>query len=318
MAAIVLDRLTWWWVKGKPLVKHGIERRAKPRSQLAQECRMSDWQLRSALQCLKAEGLVETSQHKWGGRMAYMHYRLLPKAMVLLPGSDKDPGLVESHTPLDHMVGISSKNPYVSSNEDTTGPLDCASDFSEGFSGEVQKGDKKPVPKNMKISPHSPPSSGQTGGKTASAASAGKGETGKKPTKLTNPLWETWRIAVAQAYPKDACVGPTQKELGQLKQLRNKLPPGTTEQTITKVVAAWLDFIDKARSDAGAFAVPQKPDIGFVLKFAGVAANFKAPAPKACGGPALAAIKQTALLPPKKPEPKPEPIATLEEIMADL
>ncbi|UMY18677.1 hypothetical protein MMB17_04945 [Methylobacterium organophilum] len=97
-AAIVLDQLLYWWKKGTRVV-HGQEWRAKPRGQLGEEIGFTDKELRGALEKLKAKGLVETSQHRFGrDRDAVMRYRLLPRAEALL-GSYRAPKNTEEAAP---------------------------------------------------------------------------------------------------------------------------------------------------------------------------------------------------------------------------
>lgn len=64
-AAIVLERLTYWWGRSTRMFK-GTEWRAKPRAELARECRMSEKQCRRALEILKIKSLIETGQHIFG------------------------------------------------------------------------------------------------------------------------------------------------------------------------------------------------------------------------------------------------------------
>ncbi|MGX5777632.1 hypothetical protein [Methylorubrum zatmanii] len=128
-AAIVLERLTYWWTRGTRVLK-GTEWRAKPRPQLERECRMTEWQCRKALEVLKRKNLIETSQHIFGHGKAVMHYRMLPRAMVFFGPQNtpvsEDPGMALQGQPLVHNGGMVSKNLYEVSKDTSTKFLDAS------------------------------------------------------------------------------------------------------------------------------------------------------------------------------------------------
>lgn len=134
-AAIVLERLTYWWPRGTRRRLSDVEWLCKPRGQLAMETGLSLREVIRSLEILKAKHLIETTSAKWSGSVGpVMHFRLLPRAMVLLGKVDPEARNTPQETGsvcalqgnnLDHMAGMVSKNPYGLSNESPTEFLDA-------------------------------------------------------------------------------------------------------------------------------------------------------------------------------------------------
>ena len=53
-----------------------------------------------------------------------------------------------------------------------------------------------------------------------------------------------------------------------------RAPPDTAGDVLDACIKDWVGFANRTRADAGAFNLPSKPDIGFLLRFIGVAVNF--------------------------------------------
>ncbi|MFG5120471.1 hypothetical protein [Methylorubrum sp. POS3] len=158
LAAIVFERLTYWWRRGTRVFK-GVEWRAKPRAQLERECRMSPTLCRRALEKLKAKQLVETSQHRFGTVGPVLHYRILPRGLAFFAPRNEpvsgDPVLVENAQHLVHNGGMVSKNPYGLSNDNPPEFLDADFPSSSGISGKeggTYPGDQS-VPKKSDNAP---------------------------------------------------------------------------------------------------------------------------------------------------------------------
>ncbi|ESR23324.1 hypothetical protein N177_3392 [Lutibaculum baratangense AMV1] len=101
-----------------------------------------------------------------------------------------------------------------------------------------------------------------------------------------------WATAY-QAHLGEIAPPLTAKEQGQLKNFHEKCPEGEAAAVLNRVVREWHEFCGWAKHDAGIHKSPDKPHIGFVLKFIGPAVDFHRDALKTAPKP-----KATA---PKKP-----------------
>ncbi len=72
----------------------------------------------------------------------------------------------------------------------------------------------------------------------------------------------------------------TMKMRGMLKNLIKKLAPATAPELVDYAVKHWGDIVYEAEGNHGAFKCPDKPNLGFLLKFAHVAVHCKALADK--------------------------------------
>jgi len=86
-----------------------------------------------------------------------------------------------------------------------------------------------------------------------------------KPDSIA-ALEAAWRKGVLGFVPP-----LTLQARGQLKHFIKACPPGTAEAIVEHVVSDWVGFTSAAKTDAAAFNIPTKPQLGFMLKFAGVA-----------------------------------------------
>jgi hypothetical protein len=119
-----------------------------------------------------------------------------------------------------------------------------------------------------------------------------------------------WCAVLAEL--KGAYVAPfTNKQKGQLKQFAKKCPPGKAELVLEHVLRHWLIFIESAEANAGVYKAPASPDVGFLLKHAGIAINLwqkHVAKPKFVPAPQLIAQ-------PKAPVAEPEAKPTYAEAM---
>jgi hypothetical protein len=136
------------------------------------------------------------------------------------------------------------------------------------------------------------------------------------------------------------------KKMGQMKTFAMAVPPSKAALVMTTCIQNWTDFVDRTKNDAGAFKTPAHPQVGFMLKYVGVAVDFAAEieeqeketaqkkaeksslactplthtahaaASTALGGlPSIAESVQPTATPPRAPAKKP---ATLEEVLKIL
>ena len=85
-------------------------------------------------------------------------------------------------------------------------------------------------------------------------------------------LVQKWRDAYIDAYE---CFVPslTIVEVGMLKNFVKKCPEGMAEAVMRHALSTWQPFLSRAQIDDGAFPLPDKPKVGFLLKHVGVAVN---------------------------------------------
>jgi hypothetical protein len=138
--------------------------------------------------------------------------------------------------------------------------------------------------------------------------------------KLHNPdksssLEVRWKSLVAEV-TGDFVPTFSAKQRGQIKTFAGKCPAGAGVQVLEHTLRHWVPFTSAAEDEAGAYKTPLKPDVGFLLRYVGVAINLwledtqkKA---KAASKPPL----QSAAPAPPPPEP-PNESMTLDQ-MYDL
>ena len=86
-------------------------------------------------------------------------------------------------------------------------------------------------------------------------------------------LEKVWQEIVAEVYG-DFVPSWTAKERGQMRRFREACPPCAAAPVLEACVRNWPVFGAMAKSDAGAWDLPARPTVGFILKFVGVAVNF--------------------------------------------
>ena len=152
-------------------------------------------------------------------------------------------------------------------------------------------------------------------------------ETQKAPASAPDsPSLEwVWRQACLDAY--GGFVAPvTIKERAQLKHFVKSCPEGGGVAVLRHVVAEWATFVHFAQAEAGAYSLPGKPSVGFVVKYLGAAVNLWLEAGKAAAAIAPAATPTTAQaapppVPAAAPKAMPKPSAdkaSLDEVLALL
>lgn len=82
-----------------------------------------------------------------------------------------------------------------------------------------------------------------------------------------------WRAAVVEVYGSYV-VPLTAQQRRQLKCFLSACPPDTAAAVLDYAVMNWSSFTEQAETDAGAFNMPAKPEIGFLTKYREVVINM--------------------------------------------
>jgi len=99
----------------------------------------------------------------------------------------------------------------------------------------------------------------------------------EKQTLLFNPiraagLSAVWLNRVAALWAIRQTLNP--REHGQLKRLKESVGSETAKEVIEYVLKGWSSFVTRAEEDAGAIALPAKPNVGFLLKYHFIAVSM--------------------------------------------
>ena len=86
-------------------------------------------------------------------------------------------------------------------------------------------------------------------------------------------LEELWRSRVAETYG-GFVPNWTAKERGQMSNFRKICPPGAAPAVLEACLNDWALFATMAKANAGAWDLPARPTVSFLLKFVGVAVNL--------------------------------------------
>jgi hypothetical protein len=321
-AAELLYRIAFWqplaWIKsdGKRWIAHD-------RTWWMQQTGMSFDQIKRALTLLRRKSLIETRQGIFGNRNV-LHVRLIGQAAVIPKFDEAQDEGSASHAssdaaPLDQSTPAPPKG-------GGNAPLYIV---QGGTAGKVQQGEHSalahanPDPGKIKEGSQQESKGGGSGGNLSTAATADeamepspKGTVG--PASTVASLEAIWRATVVKVCGGHA-VPLTSKQQGQLKYFLTACPTDTAAAVLEYAVQNWSLFTQQAKSDEGAFNMPGKPEVGFLVKFSQVAVNFwlskpkkplmTSPSPK----PPSVAMKLST----KKPQPEEKP-ATKEEVLAIL
>ena len=290
-AGLLLYRIAWWQPKATIVKGEGAPWIAKNGMQWARETGLSRNQYERGLRALKDRDLIETCRAFFGNRLI-THLRLTPVGVARLKGrhSLKAEGTGSLET-----EGIESLE-----TEGTKGTCTEQKEETYKYDGVLAHADGETT---MKSTP----------GKTVKEIIAeAKMQT---PASPSTPLGVLWCQQVAQAW--GGYVPPlTAKQKGQLAQFAKKVPPGQAAKILRACISGWIAFTAQAEQDAGAFKTPLRPEIGFMLKFAGVAVNFaQAPAPAPKSAVKKSPFVQTVAQPAAPGVPDEYP-TSIEEILA--
>lgn len=280
-AAILLKHISFWSPKSKAMWS-GKKWLARTRAELAGFTGLSPKQVRTALEMLKARGLIEVEQHIFQNRSQTFIRPLI--------GSLGKPGPSRGGP-----NGLSQVGPNGPCSIDTDGSTDGSTENSAlSCASSEDHLSKPPSPKSEKK-------------KTVAEVMAEAHKPSPKPVSLT----ARWLQLIANAM--DKFVPPlTLKQQGQLKQFAKVCPPGKAEAIMALAVEQWTEFSVTAQSVAGLKTSPAQPDPGFLLKHAGSAVNFWQEHAKA--KPVVAPV--IAVTSPPKPSPSGKKKPSLEEVLA--
>lgn len=308
----LLQRILYWWPKAR-VTRDGRRWIAKSAVEWCEETGSSVHQHERALARLRQRGVIETRQMIFGGK-SITHLRLLK-------GAGADPRSCDT-------AGPWSCN--------TAGPTPCRTagphiqgGTTESYSKEVQTG----------VLAHAP-GPGTTDEQKDSGEDESQGENQsnkvspndnvKTDTSLID-LENMWRRIVGKEH--DTLVPRfTPHQRGQLRQFVERCPKGQARPVLETCLRDWSSFTDQAEKKAGAFKLPECPDVGFLLRYVGVAVNYHREKVKEAKIAAefqarlkAKASVQTIATPspsepvktkPTKPEyPADDPPATYEEVM---
>jgi hypothetical protein len=123
-------------------------------------------------------------------------------------------------------------------------------------------------------------------------------------------LGKLWKQLHVEFYHGKAFVPAfTNKQLAQLKQFAEKCKPHDPKMVMTQCLQYWVEYCTTCETAEGIDYSPDKPSIGWLLKYAGVAVNFALEKTKP---------KKTGIISqPNKPKSAPvQSIATPEELAA--
>lgn len=257
----ILYRFEFWHRKGKPVMRHGKEWWQKSVAQLMHETGLTYDVVRTRIALMKKRGMIVTHQFKVMHKcpeqgQTVMHFRLTRKARRLLFRAPTMEFPVDPGGPT--QVGSESTTQDASQNA-TQGALG-------GATPKINKGHihKVYVLPNGKTEPSLKVASGMM---LKEILAGGKPKPQKsKPASLD----VAWLKATANGQFQAPLLN---KDKAQLKTFAKQCPPGREVEIIEKVVDCWTEFCEKAKHQ-GAFNVPAKPALGFMLHQAKVAIPF--------------------------------------------
>ena len=128
-------------------------------------------------------------------------------------------------------------------------------------------------------------------------------------------LWQTEVNAATGAYVPTL----TRRALRDLKNFREKCPPGKAGLVLTWAIKNWAFFAKRVQAMHNEKSVPSQPTLGFLLRWAGPAVTMFEPpkAPEKHEAPKVISDPQTVQL-PANPAKAVDPLKqTLAEIYAD-
>jgi hypothetical protein len=294
-AALLLMRILFWMPRAT--VRHGgYTFVAKSREEWAVEAGISFDQCKRAMAVLCSLGLVATEQHKFGGRNI-THVRVTGRALALLPAA------AERCT----SAPLSTRRYDRERQQGEDGVLAHAGGL--GTDSSRDSGRKNSAQPQSGLHPAEP-------GKPCKAEAKFSTEGGVNPDSIA-ALEEIWQSGVAESYG-GFVPSWTSKERGQMGHFRKVCPPDAAVPVLEACLGDWALFAAMAKSDAGAWNLPSRPTVGFLVKYAGVAVNLwqAKTKPKVPPTPKLKP-QQTSAPSVEKPAPGEEKVS-LEMVMAAL
>lgn len=285
-AAILLYQIAYWMPKAK-IRRDGHTWIAKPATDWCTETALTPQQYKDAVRILRHARLILTERHQFNGKLMTFLRLTTRGADLMASKSLETPSGWSPQAPNGQGLATPNKDPGHTGNTDEQeedGVLAHAGLLSQGSCNQ------------------------DSGEETGMKAHQVLEKIHKPAHEMT--LVTLWCAVLAEL--KGAYVAPfTNKQKGQLKQFAKKCPPGKVELVLEHVLRHWLIFIESAEANAGVYKTPASPDVGFLLKHAGIAINLWQ---KHVAEPKLAPTTQLIAEPKKVPEPA-EPKPTYAEAM---
>jgi hypothetical protein len=311
-AALLLQRALFWMRHAK--IQHGGKTWiAKTAADWCEETRLSPKRYERAVDRLRRLGLVETEQHRFRGHNI-THLRLTERAVLELRafGALGFPSSGEPESPKNGELHIQGET----DREKQTGK-DCVLPHADDLGEDSSEGDSGKEESHQAQSPSHPVELEHACPNEDEIASA----IGLDPVSLA-ALEQIWRTRIAESYG-GLVPNWTSKERGQMAHFRRVCPPVAARAVLEAVLRDWPMFVSLAKSNAGALNLPVRPNVGFLVKFAGDAVNLwqakSKPKVPSLPQPHLAALTphRSPAQPPAK-LPQVEEKAPLEVVMAAL
>ena len=289
-AGILLGQIAYWHTKAKAGQSGYIVKRwghrwlARSRHQLQFETGLTASQLKSALKVLSTEQIIIVEQHLFGNKNI-SHIRFGP----------------EGHNWVGEMLPLEEADLH------QTEMAKFASSIKNEISLEIN---------------------GESGVPCTHALSGKKEEKKEKQNQETETacltpssvsvsakqLEQIYRTAFEETYKEEylAPFGP--KELGQIKQFAAKCPPGAAQAVLDYAVRHWPVVSNLAASAQGAYNIPSRPTVGFMLWSVQSMVNGYRDAKKPAKPKKFIPPKPPASIPPPVVHPDDMPVTDLDTV----
>lgn len=249
-AAVLIAQIDYWLTKAAAgrsrfVVDRGSKWVALSREKLKQETGLTDQQIRTALSKLRSSGVLRSERHLFQNK-TIAHFQIDYRRLINHSDSVEKTTTGEGQI---HTTGEGQKTPTIYKTKDLSkNKKDYGSVKTEQFREEKDMGSVNDI----------------LAGKLMHKGETIKPEDAVKPTQLA----EVFRNAWAEMYPENFLPSFTAKHLGQLGQIKTKVPKGKVGEIIDHAVRNWEDVVSTAKAQQSAFNCPQLPDLGFIMKFA--------------------------------------------------
>lgn len=217
-------------------------------------------QHRRAITNLRRDGLIETTQ-AWFGRQYITHLRLTDKALDLICAGVLDNGSAKRSSEVGNR-GTPIATSSAAKRSEIAQPMgrsECASElrrsahlYEKREHNEIRNKDE------------------ESGSRCDTAIEPDGSRQGLRGRESS--IEDTWKSEVGARY--DRHVSLTVAHRKQLKQFAERCPHGSAREVLIEAVASWSTFTFRAKTEAGAFNVPEVPQVEFLLRFTDVAVSM--------------------------------------------
>jgi hypothetical protein len=321
-AAALLAQIDYWHRKANNGVnrrivgKHGYRWVALSREEWMQQTGLSLKRFNTAIRKLRDAGVIAAKKTLRDGRTVAL-YRLLIDYPVMPNG--EQPGSAQKGTTGSAQTGTTLI--LIETGSSKTEKTLVAAIASTGSDHSVLPEKETPFPPAPLPSTIEETKEGIEMAKASNVADVLAGITGhtKKEIKPVDAKTSTELATVFRTAWAETQTGflPTfgAKHLGQLNQIRLKVPQSCAGLIVDSVVRNWDLFVATAKQEQAAFNAPTSPDLGFMLRFAqSMVATWKelqTTSTKTATKPVLKPVQAK----PAAPAPKP-PVAPDDQMMS--